>query len=306
MGWYAVEEIEESLDDTRDLLLPFDRSTWLRLAAIIFFVGGSSSFYLPPDLAGFGQGFQQQDISGLESTPATGGFSHFSGFEMNSVLIAVLLIALGIGLLYSYLSAVFEFIFYRSLQDREVQIRKNFSMYRQEGLKLFIFRILFLAAIILSAISLVFSFSVDLLLGSLVTLFLVPFWIGLWLLSFTVRNLALPGVVGKDEKFFSSLKEATITVRKQWKQAGFFLLMKIVLGIVASIISGIGMMLGLIVIGIPLAILGVLLAFVNPLLVLIPVLIGLIGLATIALLVSIPVKSFLYLYVLRVFSRLDG
>jgi hypothetical protein len=42
MSWYAVDALDEAFAETRDLLLPFELGTWLRLAVITAFAGLSA------------------------------------------------------------------------------------------------------------------------------------------------------------------------------------------------------------------------------------------------------------------------
>lgn len=42
MSLHAVENVDDAFRATKAFLLPFDRRRWLKLAVVVFFVGGSS------------------------------------------------------------------------------------------------------------------------------------------------------------------------------------------------------------------------------------------------------------------------
>ncbi|MDY6778361.1 MAG: hypothetical protein SVU32_06850, partial [Candidatus Nanohaloarchaea archaeon] len=44
--WFAIEAIDEAIEETKDLLSPFDVREWFTLAVVILFTGGAGGFQL--------------------------------------------------------------------------------------------------------------------------------------------------------------------------------------------------------------------------------------------------------------------
>lgn len=291
MGWYALEEIDGTLSDVKEFLLPFNLKRWLKLAVIVFFIGASFTSFpgAPGDLDPGTTGPDMPDL----------------GIDL-AVLAVIAVAVVGVIAVFSYLSSVFEFIFYQSLVDDEVKLKDSFGKHYFNGLKLFGFNILVglvgmatLAVLIVSAM-----YSIWAAVG--IVFLMIPVWLVLWLVSFFVRNVTVPEIVVNGKGFMDALRETWSKVRVEWRQSLLFIVFAIALSIGASVVTGTVVIGGLLVMAIPLVIIGILFAAVWPPLVLIPVLIGILGLMVVSFGVSIPVQTYIYRWVLNVYQRFDS
>lgn len=301
--WYAVRMLGRSVEEVKEFLFPFDRGVWLRLAVIVFFVGGSASFQPPLGSDGAAQG------SGLEA----GGFQEAVGGADPGALLAsplfigVILAVLGLVVVWSYFSAVFELVFYRTLKEGEPRLRRGVRRYARVGFGYFLFNWGVLLVGGLGAVAVVLALMVfGSAYAAVLGLVLLPVWVGLWLVSFYVSNLAVPAMAVEGVGFVEGVQGAYRQVRAEWRQAAVFFVVRFVVGIVAATVVGIGTLLVLVALAIPLGIVGFLLYMLHPVLVVIPLVVGLAGLFVAWFAVSIPVQTFVYRWVLNVYGAFAG
>lgn len=291
MGFYAVEELEESFEDVKELLFPFNAVLWLKIAVIVIFIGGGmSSFPGSPgdiDVSDSDFDFELPELD----------------FVSNIVLLSVLVGVIGFVLVFSYISAVFEFIFYQSLNDRNVAIIENFRKHALNGLKYFLFNLLMIFAWVISFVTILGAVTYSFVLGFMVLLLMIPVWIVFWLISFYVKNMTLPDMVIKGSGFREGLKNALANLRGETRQSIIFPIVKIFLGIATTLIIGLTVLAGAILLGVPLLLIGVLLYLVWAPLVALPILAGIIGLAVISLGITVPVQTYIYTWVLNVYGN---
>lgn len=326
MVWYAIDAIQDAIDETKALLWPFERGIWLRLAVIVFFVGGPGGAFgsgLQNASRGFGRGFGQGvddggagagagagtgagtgagNVSGNASmadlAEAFGDVTSGPGFP--ETLVAVAAILLGLILLLSYLSAVFEFVFYRGLVDEEIRLREPFRRYAWDGVKYALFRFGLLLAVFGTVGGAIAAMVLDLGVGLALVFPAILVWLVLAMVGFFVHALAIPTMVVEETGFVEALRRTWRRVRTEWKQAGVYLLASIAVGIAASILVGIGILVGVIGLAIPLVILALGLMAVAEVLVAIPILLGVVGLIAIYFAIAIPVQTYVYRWMLDV------
>ncbi len=306
MAWYALDTLEDTFTETKNYLWPFNLSRWLKLGVIVFFVGGqgNSLFGQINSFSGFtGEEFNGDGGSNMPAGDLGQVFSEEP--ELTAFILGIAAVVFLIILFFTFLSSVFEFVFYSSLhekEDKNIALWSSFKAHLLDGLKYFAFRWLVIILFIAMIAILVLSFISSIPLGALLTILMIPLWVCIWFVSFAVHHLALPEMVVNERGFIDSLRQTYSYVRKEWKQAIAFLLVNIAVGLAASILVGIGFLIVLIILGIPLVLLGVLSFFIHPVLVTFPVLIGLVGLFIIYFVFAIPVQTYIYQWILNVHS----
>jgi len=169
MALHAVDDIDDAIDATKSFLFPVEKGTWLRMAFVVFFIGGGGvglnnvqSFSNFGDFGGnggpggpSGPGSDFQLAAPLESVASLPGNLALqvsepgvpSGAPDELLAGAGLLVFAAIGLLvllalaYGILSNFMEFVLTQALIDREIHVRRYFNEHVGNGLRLFLFRL---------------------------------------------------------------------------------------------------------------------------------------------------------------------
>lgn len=302
MSWYAVDELGSSFDQTKEFLLPFDLRRWLKLSVIIFFAGGSTSSFQSA-------GSTTQNTGRMEAGELTGELGNVPSeippmeeIITSDIFIAAVALIGVLFLLLSYLSAVFTFVFYRSIRDDEVALKASFSEYAYDGFKYFVFNLGMFILWILTVGGLVAAFFFNFYSIAFLLPIVIPLWILLGIVSFVVKNITLPEMVVQDTGFIKGLRKSYGYIRDEWKQAGVFLIAKIVIGIVVSVLMGTAVVIAAVGLAIPLVIIGILLYLLHPWLVGIAVVVGITGILVAWVAVAIPIETYVYTWVLNVYG----
>ena len=304
MSWYALEEIEEAAKRTRELLLPFNWKLWAKIAVMAFFVGGASFPGLLPGSGGAGPEPGQSHGMGFHTDlDQTLGVQSVSDAGVGAFALIVVAAVIGLVLVFGVLKAVFEFVYYQSLIDDDVRIRRNFSKHFKKGLRLFLFEIaavilfmmLFAALIVPVALSPLFLLATFLLGIPLIIVAIVFF-------QFTTDFIPLY-MIEKDQGVIESWKQLYGAIIDEWRQLGLYLVVKVALGLMAQI--GIGtaaLLLGLLLI-IPVGVPVFLLYLVFPPLAVVAGLIGFVAwILGILYFLNGPVTTFFRYYTLLVYN----
>jgi hypothetical protein len=265
MPWSAIDALDDARRATTDLLLPFDRGRWLRLAIIAFFIGGVGS--------GF-QGGSNVGGGGGGGTPGTPG-PDFRFFDLPVDLPAVGAVAalvvgiVGLILLFvlvsMFVGSVLEFVLVEGVRDREIHIREPFRRYLGKGTSLFVFRLL-----VGLAVFAVIAIPIALLIlggtaggpGALVLLvfplILVAVVAGLTaaLVDLLTRDLVVPAMFAEDRGVVGGWRRIWGVLRREWKQVGVYVLARVVLALAAGIAVGIVVTLAALVVAVPFVIVG--------------------------------------------------
>ncbi|EMA16595.1 DUF7544 domain-containing protein [Haloarcula marismortui] len=169
MALHAVDDIDDAIDATKSFLFPFEKWTWLRMAFVVFFIGGGGvglnnvqSFSNFGDFGGnggpggpSGPGSDFQLTAPLETVLSLPGDFALqvsepgvpSGVPDELLAGAGLLVFAVIGLFillalaYGVLSNFMEFVLTQALIDREIHVRRYFSEHVGNGIRLFLFRL---------------------------------------------------------------------------------------------------------------------------------------------------------------------
>lgn len=169
MALHAVDDIDDAIDATKSYLFPIERWTWLRMAFVVFFIGGGGvglnnvqSFSNFSNFGGnggpggpSGPGSDFQVAAPLESVASLPGnlALQVSGPDVPAgapdellagagllVFAVIGLIAL-LALAYGILSNFMEFVLTQALIDREIHVRQYFNEHVGNGIRLFLFRL---------------------------------------------------------------------------------------------------------------------------------------------------------------------
>jgi len=309
--------VDDAVDATRSFLWPFDLGRWLKLALVVFFLGGTGAVN-PLQFSG--------------GTPSTGSPGEPGQLPSYSAVVdaltptewaivgAIVGAILLLGLVFGFLGAVMEFVFVESLRRERVSIREYWGDRWRQGARLFGFRLvvglLSLAiaggAIVVAVWPLVAGgqFSVAVLLAAVGVALVVATGSGL-LNGFTTQ-FVVPVMVVEDRSVLGAWKRFWATMVGEWKEylayAALRIVLSIAVGILVSVVTGIGM----VVVAIPLVILGIAGAalfavsdLVGGAVLLFVAVLFIVAVVLLSLLVAVPIQTYLRYYALLVLGDVD-
>lgn len=318
MGWYAFEEIGEALEETRDMLLPFEIGLWTKLAVIVLLTGSgfnfpAGSFNTPQTQTGTGLDTGQRTFdsdTGIQSIQ-TQQFDQLMGSMAAStatmtVLAVILVVFIFIGIPVMLLSSIFEFILYRSLIDKEVKIGKSFSENIGRGLRYFTFRIIY-ALIMLSVLALIILIGMDsnTLLAVLLIGF-VPVLLASAIFAGLTKHFILLRMMERDEGLIEAWRSFWPVLVSEWRQVAVFLFTRFFLSIFVGAVSATVILAVTLMAGIPVLIMAVILSMIAEILFVVPVILGAIAWIILLLYVAVPFRVYLYYYVILVYHDLTS
>lgn len=308
MASYIIESIDEAAKRTRELLLPFDLATWSKLALIVLLTGGISFSF--PGIPGSGDYGGQQEMHQTGMDHPMSSFDTPSGmtgaFGASSLVMLGVAFFIGLGLVALFVSSVFEFIYYRSLLDEKVEIRENFSNNLSRGARYFNFRVLYtMGLLILTGIGIGFAALNPLLIIPLI-LALIPVAPLLYAFETLVHDFVLLEMLQEEEKFMDALSKVYGYVRENTKETALYLVARIAVTLLAATAVGLGTFLVLMVLAIPMMFIGLVFYMVSELLLIPLLVIGFALAIATALLVTVPMKTFIYYYAITVYSEFSG
>ncbi len=278
MSWYVVDAIDRAIERTRKCLIePFDLKKWLKLAIIVFFVGGTGSFNGGGN-GGYGGSFGDMgsDISFAPSglIDILGNLydqlTSYPNWLLIASFVAFILVFI---LIMGFIGSIMEFVFVESLVRNDVRIREYFSSYIGKGISLFFLRIIMfillilLVAIIVLPVTLLLisgdgepgGLSMILVILSIIAAILVLVVAGGILGSFI--SMSVPVSMYPGSGLFSALQNVFLQFRNDWKQMLIYCIGRAILGIAAAIVVTILALIGIIVLGIVLLAIDIILYF---------------------------------------------
>jgi hypothetical protein len=317
MSLYAIDAIDDAIDAARAFLWPFDRSRWLRLALVVFFIGGGgfSPIQFPTGTGSGpepGPGTEPPGMPGpgpAEAAPSVGG----AELAVIAAIVAVVaLLALG----FMLVTAIMEFVFVESLRKETVAIRRYWGDHWRRGMRLFGFRVA-LGVLTLGTFGVLgVAVLAPVLAGTAgVSLALLAVAIPVAILVAIASGIAggfttvfvVPIMLAEDRGVLSAWRRFWPTMTGQWKQYAAYAVLGWVLQLVAGIAAGIATLLAAILIAIPIGILGLvgwgLLSVVEVAgwaVIAVAVVLFVLAMIVLSLLVSVPVQTFLRYYALFV------
>lgn len=296
MSWWAVEALDEAFAETRDLLLPFDLGTWLRLAVITAFAGLSA-----PQTPSFSPEASPDVVVEVSQEFTVAEFvAAFAVIGAAVLVIAAVVAAVG---------AVMEFVLVDVTRSRDVRVAAPFSRRLGPGLRLLGFRFAVLLVGLVATAFVLAPVAAALLLGQFV-----------WLLALVV-TIPLGIVVGAVAALASEFTTAFVVplmaddgtdvtgvldgwrglwpeVRRDWQQFGVYVLVKAVLLFGASLALGFAVA----VVAVPFGVGSLFVGPVSPLGIVALGVSALVGLLAVAA-VSVPTMTFLRYHSLLVLGR---
>lgn len=318
MGLYAFEEIEEALSETKELLLPFDAGTWLRLAIIVVFTGqglnipgtpssmdsGSTGYY---DTGGTESPIQSSlQPAKVPDIPVTGLSIGSTTAPGDPVLVLLGAVFLALIVFFAVISSIFEFVFYQSLLDKEVRIRKNFRKHFGNGLRYLFFRTGVMALMVIGlVIALLPVNSSPVLSGGLLlawVLLLLPVMIFLGL----TNNFVLLKMMEKDIGILAAWRDFYPELKEEWRQVAVYVFVRFVLGIAAGFFTLIWLLVTLLTLAIPFGILAFILSIAANWLAALILGAGVIVWLGLLIGVRVPIQTYLYHYAILVYHDLTG
>ena len=311
MALHAIDNISDAFSATKGFLVPFERRRWLKLAVVALFLGGGVSF---PTV-------QFNAPGGIDGSPGTEIPSIAP--DAMTVLAAIAAVILAVGLLYSLVGAIMEFVFIESLRTGAVSIRRHWSRRWRQGMRLFGFRIAIglpaLAALAgwvgLLAAPIVLDTDPIVPFGTLFVLGLpLVFFVGLLyaLVASLTTVFVVPIMIKTDSGVLASWRVLWGSLKANPKQylvyLGIAFVLTIAIGILVSIVVG----LGVLVLLFPLVVLGIAVYLTVSLsstigIAVLAVAAGLFLVAVVGLwlLVQVPVLTYLRYYALLVLGDID-
>lgn len=290
MALHAVDDIDDAIDATKSFLFPFKKGTWLRMAFVVFFIGGGGvglnnvqSFSNFGDFGGnggpSGPGSEFQLAAPLETVMSLPGNLAMqvsepgvpsgapdellagAGLLVFAVIGLIILLALAYGILSNFM----EFVLTQALIDREIHVRRYFSAHVGNGIRLFLFRLVL--GIIWLGVALVIGAAVFFLaLGgeaANVGASSVLAVSGLFIAVFAVLAISygivfgfttvfvVPLMTANDDGVLSGWSRLWGSIKSQPKQYLAYLFFSIVLQIGVGIVGAILGIIAFIVVGIP-------------------------------------------------------
>lgn len=311
MALHAVENVEKAFDITREFLTPIDLRRWLKLALVVFFVGGGVSFPTAQ--------FNTSTPSGSVSN----GDIPFS-LPVDVVTLVVVFVAAGLllGGLFALIGAIMEFVLIESLRTGEVSLRRYWRRRWRQGLRLFGFRIaigLPMIALFVGWLALLF---VPVLTGRDPTIPVTAFLVGIpvvflisvlyALVSGLTTVFVVPLMIQTDSGVLAAWRLLWGSIKTAWKQYLAYVVIAFLLTVAAGIIVSIAVGIVAIVLLIPILIV----AAITHVTVSVSSTVGVVVLVALALLfglsmlviwtiAQVPVVTYLRYYALLVLGDID-
>jgi hypothetical protein len=297
MSFYAVEEIDDALERTKEILLPFELSNWTRLAIITLFLGGTgfaNIFFQAPTSVPSGS----YESTEIHMTEIAGAMAPAS----TATIAAAAALIFGAITIFIYLSSVFNFVMFRSLRDREVSIRKNLGRHYFDGFKYLLFQLGVLVVALGGFLGWMASFMLSPVLGLLLIFLVVPIFVSLAVLTGVVHDFALQEMIETDKGFIQAVKDSIREVTADWREFGAYLIFRLVVSWAVGIMSFFVVIGATMALAVPFLILGFLAAMLTPILGWIVGGIGLLAWIIAMLYINVPFKTYLYSYFVELYD----
>ena len=261
MSWYAIDNLDDAITATTDFLTPVDWRTWIKLAVVVFFVGGPGG--------GFNAGQANVPTSGGREPggPATGIPPVEDFLAVVEPWMVAIAAAVGVFLLFlQFVGAVMEFVLLAALRDQRVTIRRSWRAHWRAGARLFGFRIaLLVIGLAVLGVALATVLLPMLGMGSplgpvLGAVFLIPLGILVLIvlalvMGFTTQFVA-PVMLIEGRSVLGAWRRFWPTLRADWKQYAVYVALSVVLSIAAGILTAIAGLIAVLGLLIPFGILG--------------------------------------------------
>ena len=259
MSWYGIDAADRAFSRTRKALFePFDFWKWVKLAIIIFLLGGAASNYggsgtnyrtgsedFGNNFPGIGPGQMPEFPFGTDEI----GLGYIQSVSTSTIVIAAIVFIILLALIFSYISSVMEFVFVESLVRNEVKFWAYSRRFLQKGFYLLMVRLaLGLAFLVFFGIALIpfipailkspSDFAWPAMLGGI-------FWIigiisVLLILAAAINSflsLAIPISIYRNKGILPALGIVYGNFRRSWKEIVVYWFIRFMLGIGIAILA---------------------------------------------------------------------
>ncbi|SEW00190.1 DUF7544 domain-containing protein [Natrinema salifodinae] len=298
---FAIDDLSDAIDVTRAFLTPVRLGTWLKLAVIVFFLGGIG-FGNPAFSGGFGGDPAPGPGTGPEPGPGA-----IDVGEWLPVLVVAGLILLVVWLAFALVGSLLEFTFLESLRSDDVRLRRYTRRNVGRGLSLFGFRLALSLVLLLvlgaplTAIVFATAGDVSMVLLGLYALVAIPVYLVYAVINRFTTVFVAPTMLQEEVGALDAWRRFWETLTANWTEYLAYLLLVWLLQLVVSFAIGILMF----VLAIPFLLVFVLFLFI-PFLNLIVLLLGIPLFVVLALLVQVPVVAYLRYYALLLLGDTDA
>lgn len=317
MGYIGADAVEDALERSKDVLLPFDFWTWTRLAVIMIFIGGSglsgitnfpfSSFSSYDDSGtDFGATSSSDFQSSVHDLPidqSITGLSTASTSESGLALVAVVgFLILSLVGVFAYLNSLAKFVLLRGLDDKSIKIRKNIGRHYFDALKYTIFNLGIGVLLLGTVAAWLGSFFVNPIVGILLTFLILPLLILINIFNGVVNDFALLEVINTDKGLIQSIKHVLPRLTEDWGEFGIYLIIRLLVNTLVGIASFSATMILTVLYLIIFGIFTIALAAINSALAAIPVIIGILIWITTTWYVTVPFNTYKYSYFVELYK----
>jgi hypothetical protein len=260
MSWYAIDAIDRAFSRTKKALLePFDFWKWVKLAIIVFFVGGLGG----SNYGGQGTNYQMGSEDFGNDFPAIepgvmpvfpydisrDGLSYIQSIDPVAIIAAAVIFFILLVVVFSYISSIMEFVFVESLVKNEVRLWAYSKKFMGKGFNLLLIRLsivlLFFIIFVLALLPFipVFitespDFAIPAFIGGIFWIFgviILLALIGAVINSFL--SLAIPLSIYRDTGILSAFKMVYRNFRKNWQEVLVYWFIRFLLGIGISLLA---------------------------------------------------------------------
>ena len=311
MALYALDNLDDAIDVTRNFLTPVRRHVWLRLAVIALFVSGAGTNVASWSFGGDGEPMPADQLPAVDVEPWVWPL-------IAAVVVGLVLLGLG----FLLVGSIMEFVFVESLRNEQVTIRRYWRQRWRQGLRLFGFRLV-LGLLVLGAVLLVAAPVLLPLVGvgtfsagaALLVLF-VPLFLVLAIVVAVVHSFTtvfvVPIMIQSDTGVLTGWRRLWPAITAQWRQFLAYALVGFVLSILGGVAVGVVTVLLVLAALLPFGLLfalsyGLFVVF-PPLGILAFVVVGIVFVLvviTVAAIAQVPVKTYLRYYALLVLGDVD-
>jgi len=234
MSWYAVESLDEALDETTSLLWPFDAGVWVRLAVVALFAGLST-----PQAPTVSVDAPPQVVVEYAETVTRPAFLAAAATVLAVGVVVVLALAV--------VGSVMEFVLVDALRSRRVRILGPLRRRLGAGLRLFGFRLAVLAVVAVAVAAVVAPVALTAVTGAVVWLLAlvvtVPLLLAVGALAALVAELTtafvVPLIAEHGGSVLGGWRRLWPTLRAEWREFGVYVLVKAVLLVGAGVVFSI-------------------------------------------------------------------
>jgi len=257
MSWYAIGAVDRALSRTREALLePFNFWKWVKLAIIIFLLGGvssygnSSSYNIgSEDLKNNFPIIEPGKMPDLPFDMHNIAFGYIYQMPNLATVTAIIASLILLIFIFSYISSVMEFVFVESLVRNEVKFWAYSKRFLGKGFRLLLVRLVIgLVLLVLFGIFLLpliplihevsSDFSLPASLGGI--LWVVGVIIVLVLLALAIDSLlslAIPLAIYRNKGILSAFKLVLGNFRKSWREVVVYWFFRLLLYIGVAVIA---------------------------------------------------------------------